>query len=327
MTTRISTLPSLATVTAATILPVVESGATKRVTAAALATYITGTVVASSVPGGSSGHVQYNTGSAFGGSSNLYWDNSNTRLGVGTASPANTLSVAGAAASTSFLGALIGNTSGGTGSSAQLMLSGLNNNTRGVVIEGLITSAGSNTHDMVFYTNASSSAPTESMRITSGATVILKGGSTSTTGVGIAFPATQSASNDANTLDDYEEGTFTPTLSFDNVTTGITYNVQKGRYTKVGRLVTVFFAIGLTSKGSATGAARISLPFASDEYGQPNLPGYTGFLGYTNLGTVGFIVGNSGAAGLPFSTSTNAYLTNSNFANDSFLVMTTSYNV
>ena len=49
MTTKISTLPTLATVTAATIVPVVESGATKKVTAAALATYITGTVVASSV--------------------------------------------------------------------------------------------------------------------------------------------------------------------------------------------------------------------------------------------------------------------------------------
>jgi hypothetical protein len=49
MTTKISTLPTLATVTAATIVPVVEGGATKKVTAAALATYITGTVVASSV--------------------------------------------------------------------------------------------------------------------------------------------------------------------------------------------------------------------------------------------------------------------------------------
>jgi hypothetical protein len=39
MTTRISTLPSLATVTDATIIPVVEGGATKRITGAALKTY------------------------------------------------------------------------------------------------------------------------------------------------------------------------------------------------------------------------------------------------------------------------------------------------
>jgi len=38
-------------------------------------------------PGGSTGQVQYNTGSAFGGSANLYWDNTNSRLGIGTASP------------------------------------------------------------------------------------------------------------------------------------------------------------------------------------------------------------------------------------------------
>jgi hypothetical protein len=35
----------------------------------------------------------------------------------------------------------------------------------------------------------------------------------STSGAGITFPATQSASSDANTLDDYEEGTFTPVYS------------------------------------------------------------------------------------------------------------------
>jgi len=34
----------------------------------------------------------------------------------------------------------------------------------------------------------------------------------STSGAGITFPATQSASTDANTLDDYEEGTWTPVV-------------------------------------------------------------------------------------------------------------------
>jgi len=93
MTTRISALPALSTVTATTVIPVVDSGATKRVTAAALATYITGTVVASSVPGGSSTHVQFNNSGAFAGSSNLVWDNSNGRLGVGTTSPNGRLEI------------------------------------------------------------------------------------------------------------------------------------------------------------------------------------------------------------------------------------------
>jgi hypothetical protein len=56
----------------------------------------------------------------------------------------------------------------------------------------------------------------------------------------IKFPATQNASADANTLDDYEEGTFTPTISF--VTPGnltVVYSTQVGEYTKIGRDVRV----------------------------------------------------------------------------------------
>jgi hypothetical protein len=44
--------------------------------------------------------------------------------------------------------------------------------------------------------------------------VIAVGGATPTTnGSGITFPATQSASSDVNTLDDYEEGDFTPSIT------------------------------------------------------------------------------------------------------------------
>jgi hypothetical protein len=70
---------------------------------------------------------------------------------------------------------------------------------------------------------------------TSGA-VILQGGDTGANGIGITFPATQSASSNANTLDDYEEGTWTA-----NLTDG-TNNVSfTGQYTKVGRMVTISF--------------------------------------------------------------------------------------
>jgi hypothetical protein len=82
------------------------------------------------------------------------------------------------------------------------------------------------------------------------------------TGGQIAFPATQVASAGANTLDDYEELTWTPGISFGNATTGITYSAQTGAYTKVGRLVTGHGKIQLSSKGSATGIVRITgLPF------------------------------------------------------------------
>jgi hypothetical protein len=47
-----------------------------------------------SVPGGSPGQVQFNSASTFGGASNLWWDSSNNRLGIGTSSPYAELSVA-----------------------------------------------------------------------------------------------------------------------------------------------------------------------------------------------------------------------------------------
>jgi len=78
----------------------------------------------------------------------------------------------------------------------------------------------------------------------------------------ITFPAEQSASADANTLDDYEEGTFTPALKFGGNAVGMTYTTQVGMYTKVGRTVTFSLYIVLSAKGSSVGAAEIhDLPF------------------------------------------------------------------
>ena len=81
---------------------------------------------------------------------------------------------------------------------------------------------------------------------------------------GIKFPASQNASADANTLDDYEEGTWTPTLTFGGGTTGITYSQQVGTYVKIGKLVWLNCRVALTAKGSSTGSARITgLPFTA----------------------------------------------------------------
>jgi len=95
--------------------------------------------------------------------------------------------------------------------------------------------------------------------------VIGVGGATpSTSGSGITFPATQNASSDANTLDDYEEGTWTPALTFAGGTTGITYSQQVGTYVKFGRLVWLNCRVSLTAKGSSSGSARITgLPYAA----------------------------------------------------------------
>jgi hypothetical protein len=80
---------------------------------------------------------------------------------------------------------------------------------------------------------------------------------------GITFPATQVASSDANTLDDYEEGTWTPTIKGTSTAGTGTYSVQVGTYTKVGRVV--YFQGRITwSAHTGTGDMQIAgIPFTA----------------------------------------------------------------
>jgi len=80
---------------------------------------------------------------------------------------------------------------------------------------------------------------------------------------GIKFPATQVASADVNTLDDYEEGTFTPAFSGSGCT--FSYLFQGGSYTKIGNTVHFIAAIVLNTSGNTVTANDVSmtgLPFA-----------------------------------------------------------------
>ena len=82
-------------------------------------------------------------------------------------------------------------------------------------------------------------------------TFALQGGTLSA-GTGIAFPATQSASTDANTLDDYEEGTFNPVVKGYTTAGTATYSRQQGYYTKIGNRVFINIDLIWTS-GTGTG--------------------------------------------------------------------------
>jgi hypothetical protein len=67
---------------------------------------------------------------------------------------------------------------------------------------------------------------------------------------------------DANSLDDYEEGTWTPSITYDSGTSGVTYSGRAGKYTKIGRVVHIEFVIGLSSKGTGSNDVTITgLPF------------------------------------------------------------------
>jgi hypothetical protein len=69
-------------------------------------------------------------------------------------------------------------------------------------------------------------------------------------GTGITFPATQSASSNANTLDDYEEGTWSLTPNSGSVT-------GSAAYVKIGKLVTLTFDFTVNSGGGST----MTIPF------------------------------------------------------------------
>ena len=106
----------------------------------------------------------------------------------------------------------------------------------------------------------------EGLRVTSGGDVQIANGNLvfSTSGTGIDFSANSNAAGmTSELLDDYEEGTFTPTFTAGTVSGG--YTRQVGEYTKVGRLVT--FTLTIDGDGNLQGAAQAieigGLPFTS----------------------------------------------------------------
>ncbi len=74
----------------------------------------------------------------------------------------------------------------------------------------------------------------------------------------VKFPATQNASSDPNTFDDYEEGTWTPDLGGT-----ATYTTRTGLYTKLGRMVYITGYIQVNSIGSGSTYEVSGLPFAA----------------------------------------------------------------
>jgi hypothetical protein len=105
-------------------------------------------------------------------------------------------------------------------------------------------------------------------------TIGVGGATASASGSGITFPASQSASTNANTLDDYEEGTWTPT---DASAANLTLTTQYAKYTKIGNMV--YFCAEITYPSNSDGN-RVSvggLPFTSN-----SAMAYGSFVRYTN---------------------------------------------
>jgi len=129
-------------------------------------------------------------------------------------------------------------------------------------IDAIVTSGTSG--DLVF-SPAVGSTPTEQFRVASTGNATLATGNLviGTAGKGIDFSADPSAAGmTSELLADYEEGTFTPTVT---ASTGTLTSVTVGvcNYTKIGRQVTVNMQITITNAGTGSGTLVATLPFTN----------------------------------------------------------------
>ena len=188
-------------------------------------------------------------------------------LGIGTSSPATKLQVDGTSAGALLDVATIRNGSSDANSEVGIFFNPTSNTTniRGARIAAI--NNGSNDISLKFYTGQTSSI-TSKMLISAegnllvGVTTANANGGVLQLKSGITFPAADVASSDANTLDDYEEGTWTPTIAL--VTPGTsTTSGAVGKYTKVGNLITVVGRVTIT-KGTGSGDLVLGgLPIAA----------------------------------------------------------------
>jgi hypothetical protein len=188
---------------------------------------------------------------------------SSGNVGIGTSSPANKLDVIGSA-----------NVNGSLTISPNTNLKNTFTFTTNASNDGRLFIKSNTTDKVDIQANGTSYFEGGTVRFIS--TISVGNSTPSTSGAGITFPATQSASSDANTLDDYEEGTWTPAVLSGGV--GITVNTAS--YTKIGRMVYLQCDVTIASNSSAAAFQITSLPFPIGGFR------YTGVaVGYNTSGT------------------------------------------
>ena len=168
-------------------------------------------------------------------------------LGVGTSSPTEKLQVTG----TADVKVILDSTAGAYTSTLELKAAGGG---------GSVVAALGGSNNLILRTNSVDRVNLDSSgNLLVGTTSAVSGGGVLQVSNGITFPATQSASSNANTLDDYEEGTWTPSLGGT-----ATYTNQTGTYTKIGRQVTVIFDITVLLLGTGSTELISGLPFTAN---------------------------------------------------------------
>ena len=125
----------------------------------------------------------------------------------------------------------------------------------------------------------------------------------------IKFPATQNASSDANTLDDYEEGLFGVSITCTSGTVTLDSGYNTIGYIKVGNMVNITGFLYVNSVSSPTGNFSFPLPFTC-----ANLGDAAGTVAATIYVDAAFSANSSDFCGLidEATTQLNVYLGNTN---------------
>jgi hypothetical protein len=122
---------------------------------------------------------------------------------------------------------------------------------------------------------------TEVLRLVDGGDINIAAGDLvfGTAGKGIVLGATSNTA--ANTLSDYEEGTFTPQLATASVDIGA--GGSSGHYTKIGNMVYCHFVVLVNNKNSASGMLQIhDLPFTINNDGYGSAEVNSGVISFAN---------------------------------------------
>jgi hypothetical protein len=260
---KISGLPTSTTPLAGTeVLPIVQGGQTRQVSVANLTAGRAIAATSLTASGLTNGRVPViGTSGLISDSANLLWDAGGSLLGIGV-SPSYRLHVV--TASTAVV--------------AGFRASDTTNNARNIIIgnsQGDLVAAATTTGNGLIYSDSgktlafgTNGSTTARLTLATGGDVTVDAGNLviGTSGKGIDFSATgQAGGMTSELLDDYEEGTWTPTLSAEvpgNLS--VTYGVRLGTYTKVGRLVTASCRIttsAFTHTTAADDAQIQGLPF------------------------------------------------------------------
>lgn len=116
--------------------------------------------------------------------------------------------------------------------------------------------------------------------------------------------------------------TYTPELKFGGASTGITYSARAGWYERRGETVIAYFRFALTSKGSATGNASVSLPVQANA--TANFDGVSAISRYLNMSSLSAISGEvlAGSQDVTFyvhGAANSTAVTDANFTNTSLI--------